>query len=424
MSYELVRAPPKEETIEETYSYDPLDDGTDCEHVGHLTYGNILRTKINGRPVCVDGRIKPRASGTPYTSLFPPKPAAHPIKPEKLDEWKEKSLVALDQLSKQPHIPFGGFFSQSQEQLRAWIEQQKKSVVFFAKNLTHVSHEKFVEALGSCCLFFHFLYSDRDFLKISSTSLESYKSERWVEDIAIEKRFLRIPERSFATRPNKKKIMLKTVNFKVEDGMYSGSQFLQALQHGNFQVYICPFISGGKYFREQFIAKTEDSVEDPEVLKKYTVFFVRSTDALVTHTLSWNNSGRARIHDVKTEMTGYNIDTSNENHIVFIYHSLMEDDNGKAIPFYFDHKLADEISWDWDVADADFSWMFAGLHLPPYYAFSADGECTEKREVYDNAKGEEVLKPYTPYIKGCEGAQGSMDEIFNGPCPDRPAWHL
>jgi hypothetical protein len=109
----------------------------------------------------------------------------------------------------------------------------------------------------------------------------------------------------------------------------------------------------------------------------------------------------------------------------FIYHSLMEKEK-KSVPFYFDHKLADTTSWDWDT---EMSWMFAGYHLPLTY--HDNNETTNSCKVYDPKKNKFIDRPRTLYIKGCESSQGNYEGVLHeglvpqGPsCPVRPRWTL
>jgi hypothetical protein len=311
----------------------------------------------------------------------------------------------------------------------------KADVSSFAKNITHVSHSKFMEALEKCCELFHEMYPDDNFVKISTTSLDSSKSDRWVEDIAIEEGFLKIPERQIENQQLKK--TRQQVKFKVEDGMYSGKQFVHDMQEfkddiqtkKRVQVYICPFISGGEFFRDRFLhsitpCKFYDSKEEVKSIKEITIFFICSVNTRVTHILSWNGD-EPHISDVNMDIN--EIDENKAQFPVrFIYHSLMEK-NEEAVPFYFDHKLADTTSWDcWGT---EMSWMFAGYHLPLTY--HDNNETTNSCKVYDPKKNKFIDRPCTLYIKGCESSQGNYEGVLHegpvpqGPsCPVRPRWTL
>ena len=159
------------------YTYAPDDDGADCEHDGELVYGKILRRKENGKTQCVDGRR--------FFKRLPPKPDSHPIIPELLTRWKDTTLTTLEGLRGD-----NGNTDILRDKL---IEKLKSDVIFFHENLVHVSHEAFVAALKSCCDVFDDMYPSTDFVKISTTALNSEKSDRWVEDVAIYELFLKIP---------------------------------------------------------------------------------------------------------------------------------------------------------------------------------------------------------------------------------------
>lgn len=90
----------------------------------------------------------------------------------------------------------------------------------------------------------------------------------------------------------------------------------------------------------------------------------------------------------------------------------MEWDLGqKALPFYFDHKVADEMSWGSQDVGAEFSWMLAGLHLP-----------------IDMNGDNDIDLSGTVFIKGCGKSQGNLEcnlgPADHKPCPSRPQWKL
>jgi len=391
------------------YSYDLFDDGADCAHDGHLVYGKIIRKKEKGESMCVDGRK--------FFARSPVIPKPHPIIQSKLEEWKTKSLLALDDTAL---AGYEGYVDDAE------IKQMKADVLFFAENITHVSHSKFMEALKECCELFHKMYPDGHFVKISTTSLDSYKSDRWVEDIAIEEGFLKIPERQIENQQSKK--TRQQVKFKVEDGMYSGKQFVDDMQEfeddiqtqKRVQVYICPFISGGQFFRDRFLdsinPKYFDSEEEVKSIKEITIFFICSVNPRVTHILWWNGD-EPHISDVNMDIKKIDLYKA-QFPVRFIYHSLMEKEK-KAVPFYFDHKLADEVSWDWY---SEISWMFAGYHLPLTY--HDNNETTNSCKVYDDEERKYIDRPCTLYIEGCESSQGHNEGMYDSPCPDRPWWTL
>ena len=382
------------------YSYDLFDDGADCAHDGHLVYGKIIRKKEKeeGKSMCVDGRK--------FFARSPVIPKPHPIIQSKLEEWEKNSLRALA----------GALVDNVDD---AEITQMKADVSSFAKNITHVSHFKFMEALEKCCELFHEMYPDDNFVKISTTSLDSSKSDRWVEDIAIEEGFLKIPERQIENQQLKK--TRQQVKFKVEDGMYSGKQFVHDMQEfkddiqtkKRVQVYICPFISGGEFFRDRFLhsitpCKFYDSKEEVKSIKEITIFFICSVNKRVTHILSWNGD---------------------EPHISDVNMDINEIDKNEAqfpVRFIY-HKLADKTSWDcWGT---EMSWMFAGYHLPLTY--HDNNETTNSCKVYDPKKNKFIDRPCTLYIKGCESSQGNYEGVLHeglvpqGPsCPVRPRWTL
>ena len=193
------------------------------------------------------------------------------------------------------------------------------------------------------------------------------------------------------------------------------------------RVYICPFISGGEFFRDRFLHSITpgewNSKEEVKSIKEITIFFICSVNTRVTHILSWNGD-EPHISDVNMD-----IDEIDKNEaqfpVRFIYHSLMEK-NEEAVPFYFDHKLADKISWDWDT---EMSWMFAGYHLPLTY--HDNNTTTNSCKVYDDEERKFIDRPCTLYIKGCESSQGNYEGVLHeglvpqGPsCPVRPRWTL
>ena len=159
-----------ERTMSVSFSYDPLDDATDCDHKTDLQYGGIIRYERD-------------ADTTECFSLEgfkgPPEPDQHPILSEKLEEWRQNALK---------YSP----------------AKYAETINFFAKNLTHVSHSDFLSALQRCFQSFAKLYPPSEFIAISDTSLKSKKSDRWVEDLAIRHGFFKIPERQIARREKKK----------------------------------------------------------------------------------------------------------------------------------------------------------------------------------------------------------------------------
>ena len=396
------------------YTYAPDDDGTDCEHDGELVYGKILRRKENGKTQCVDGRR--------FFKRLPPKPDSHPIIPELLTRWKDTTLTTLEGLRGD-----NGNTDILRDNAKL-IEKLKSDVIFFYENLVHVSHEAFVAALKSCCDVFDDMYPSTDFVKISTTALNSEKSDRWVEDVAIYEGFLKIPEREVANQSSKKK--RKQVKFKIEDGMYSGMQFAEAMEEDVMKVYICPFISGGDYFRDSFINKLYQNDSDV----RYKIYFIRSTDKQVTHVVEgveWEFGGGVEWEVTKNtrnlDWHDLDIDEPSDHTIRFIYHSLMEKD-GMAVPFYFDHKLADQTSWDRepdDMDDTNMSWMFAGFHTP-YYPWPA------ALRHYSGYTARALSG--TNFIKGCEAeTQGNITKNFPNSefdikterqCPSRLPWKL
>ena len=402
------------------YSYDLFDDGADCEHDGELVYGKILRRKENGKTQCVDGRR--------FFKRLPPKPDSHPIIPELLTRWKDTTLTTLEGLRGD-----NGNTDILRDKL---IEKLKSDVIFFYENLVHVSHEAFVAALKSCCDVFDDMYPSTDFVKISTTALNSEKSDRWVEDVAIYEGFLKIPERGVANQPSKKK--RKQVKFKIEDGMYSGMQFAEAMEEDVMKVYICPFISGGDFLMDP--NRRREIVEIVERLYRkyndvYKIYFIRSMDKQVTHVVEgveWDvmdeQYGQPEWKVTKnTRNLDLDKDEPSDHTIRFIYHSLMEKD-GMAVPFYFDHKLADQTSWDREPDDMDdtnmsedtnMSWMFAGFHAPwPKALRHYSGDAARALSS-------------TNFIKGCEAeTQGNMESFpssefeIERKCPSRLPWKL
>jgi hypothetical protein len=407
------------------YSYDLFDDGADCEHDGELVYGKILRRKENGKTQCVDGRR--------FFKRLPPKPDSHPIIPELLTIWKDTTLTTLEGMRGD-----NGNTDILRDKL---IEKLKSDVIFFYENLVHVSHEAFVAALKSCCDVFDDMYPSTDFVKISTTALNSEKSDRWVEDVAIYEGFLKIPEREVANQSSKKK--RKQVKFKIEDGMYSGMQFVEAMEEDVMKVYICPFISGGDFLMDP--NRRWEIVEIVERLYRkyndvYKIYFIRSTDKQVTHVVEgveWEFGGGVEWEVTKNtrnlDWCDLDIDEPSDHTIRFIYHSLMEKD-GMAVPFYFDHKLADQTSWDREPhkphkifrytipEDTNMSWMFAGFHAPydPW----------PKALRHYSGDAARALSS-TNFIKGCEAeTQGNMESFpssefeIERKCPSRLPWKL
>jgi hypothetical protein len=304
-----------------------------------------------------------------------------------------------------------------------------------------VSHEAFVAALKSCCDVFDDMYPSTDFVKISTTALNSEKSDRWVEDVAIYEGFLKIPEREVANQSSKKK--RKQVKFKIEDGMYSGMQFVEAMEEDVMKVYICPFISGGDFLMDP--NRRWEIVEIVERLYRkyndvYKIYFIRSTDKQVTHVVEgveWEFGGGVEWEVTKNtrnlDWCDLDIDEPSDHTIRFIYHSLMEKD-GMAVPFYFDHKLADQTSWDREPhkphkifrytipEDTNMSWMFAGFHAPydPW----------PKALRHYSGDAARALSS-TNFIKGCEAeTQGNMESFpssefeIERKCPSRLPWKL
>lgn len=402
MSYEIVAAAPfgGGNGAAATYSYDPLDDGADCEHEGRLTYGRILRKDINGKSLCVDGRR--------IFARSPEKPSSHPIIPQKLEEWKEKALAALDDWEQHGSLDPGAPITTADEK-RQICEKAKASVQFFVDNVRHISYLEFLEALNQCCYLFKEMYPDDKFVKISTTSLESIKSDRWVEDVAVEKGFLDIPERNLNTQTLKKNNIRETIFFRVDDGMYTGSQFiLNMMVEENLRVYVCPFISGGDNLRKTFLEKLEEEAGD-DFLSETLLYFINSVTSRVTHEVSVVE-GKANIYEVFKTIDA--IKKNARNIICIIYHSLMEWDLGpKALPFYFDHKVADEVSWNSRDVGAEFSWMFAGLHLPINMVMNGNND---------------IGLSGTVFIEGCGKSQGNLECNFmhHESCPSRPQWHL
>lgn len=401
MSYEIVAVAPLggENGVTPTYSYDPLDDGADCEHEGRLTYGRILRKEINGKSLCVDAR-----------RISPRRPDSHPIIRDKLKEWKEKALAAIDDwvrrrgfIDEQTYVASAvepsikSAENITDEQRRKLGEKEKARVRFFSENITHIPHSDFIDALKKCCELFQHMYPDNEFLKISKTSLKSESSDRWVEDIAIEEGFLKIPERSLSTHQTKKKEIREKIYFKVDDGMYTGSQFSD--EYEKLQVYICPFIAGGDEWGDGIIGL-------PSISKKNVVYFICSKNRRVTHKLLWKE-GKIIFSAENHVSINDAINEDRQKTVIFIYHSLMEK-NGVTVPFYFDHKLADDRSWELTHG------MLGGLHLHPDW--------------YVDKFFEEKAGPSTEYIEGCEKSQGNFTnnylEGFRETCPSRPQWKL
>lgn len=118
-----------------------------------------------------------------YKPSFPPKPDPHPIIPEKLEEWKQEALK------------------------KAPTEKMKEKIEFFAKNVTHVSFEMFTESLKSCFERLKELFPQHE--PFSVTEVGSEKSDRWVEDLVLQKKWVKIPEKWTEIqnfKSNKKKV--------------------------------------------------------------------------------------------------------------------------------------------------------------------------------------------------------------------------
>ena len=131
---------------------------------------------------------------------------------------------------------------------------------------------------------------------------------------------------------------------------------------------------------------------DHSVLKKgFAICFFSSVLQRVTHRISLERKGMVLSEIFSKETVS--------NSVVVIYHTLMSL-AGKIVPFYFDHKVADSLSWP------RYDWMFAGLHKPFDY-------------MIDNGR--------TNFIKGCENGQGNFLislETQKMKCPARPKWEL
>lgn len=386
------------------YTWNPLDEATDCEHLSALAYGNIFRLKEDEK-TCVDARkiykMLPK-EGVPahddiaYEPSFPPKPDPHPIIPEKLEEWKQKALK------------------------KAPTKKIKEKIEFFAKNVTHVSFEMFTNSLKSCFTRLKELFPQHE--PFSVTEVDSEKSDRWVEDLVLQEEWVKIPEKW--TKEQKCKSNKKKVYFKSEDAMYSGSSFADSVMKiKKFPfVYVCPYVTGGIYlnsiFLEELKMATRESDFEPEVDK---ILFVSAESGLCTHEISSVKEKEYIDYDydrnksifrwitkrwefVEHDPKKTSITDPGEKAVVFVYFKIMESPEREAIPFYFDHKVADDYSWGNDHEESpDYSWMFAGMHEIPL-------------TIYDNHQ------ETTFFIEGCPNFQGNLDAREGQACPARPPW--
>ena len=367
------------------YTWNPLDDGTDCVHASALAYGNIFRTKRDDR-VCHDGRKIHRTlseknvpvpvhDNVAYTPSYPPKPLSYPINRLNLEKWKQEALK------------------------KASSEKMKRNIRFFANHVKHVPFETFTHSLGLCFKRFKKLFPRHEYFSV--TPVDSEKSDRWVEDIALEYEWITIPEEWIGTWTDTEKVF-----FKSEDAMYSGSSFaddVMKIDHFPF-VYVCPYVAGGVYFDTVILEELRFSTRASKVEAKVKkIFFVSAESGLCTHEIKAVNEATQWEFVEHNPMTV--ITDPEEKAIVFIYFNIMQTSpEGEAIPFYFDHKVADDYSWGNNhEVSPDYSWMFAGLHEIPVDLYSGAQEKTS-------------------FIDGCSAFQGNLQEKEDQGCPARPPW--